>query len=245
MSVLVEVKDLTVRRGSDTIVSGVSFTVEAGSITSLVGPKGAGKTSVVRAISGVIPASGIVNFNGLSLLATPAEARARLGVGHVLEGRHVFSRMTVLENLRVGAYCRKDRRENEMIAEIESLFPRLAERRDQLAGSLCDGDQHMLAIGRSLMSSPRFLIIDEPTRGLLREMADTVLHTVSRLREQGMTMLLVTENEFQMVQLSDTVVALQQGRVVDTRPGSMFDGERWASVCGERVPNYWTARMEA
>lgn len=231
MSISLAVENLTVRYGASVAVSGVSFTVEAGSITSLVGSNGAGKTSILRAISGIVPAGGgNVTFDGRSLLSRPSEHRAALGLAHVLEGRHVFPGMTVVENLRLGAYCRKDRLENRMIEEVEELFPRLAERRNQLAGSLSGGEQQMLAIGRALMISPKLMLMDEPTMGLSPQMIDIIVDGLDRLRRQGLTLLLVEQNAVEAIQMSEKVYALRLGEIIDEGRGDAFDVDRLTSI---------------
>lgn len=230
MSASLRAEALTVRYGASVAVSDVSFTVEPGSITSLVGANGAGKTSILRAISGIVPAGGKVTFDGQSLLARRPEERAALGLAHVLEGRHVFPRMTVIENLRLGAYSRKDGLEGKMVEEIGALFPRLAERRNQLAGSLSGGEQQMLAIGRALMSSPKLILMDEPTMGLSPQMIDVIVDSLDRLRRQGRTLLLVEQNAIEAIQMSNKVYALRLGEIIDEGLGEIFDVDRLTSI---------------
>jgi branched-chain amino acid transport system ATP-binding protein len=246
MTDLLTIRNLSVRYGASTAVSDVSFKVAAGSVTSLIGSNGAGKTTILRAISGLVhAASGSVDFEGRSLLSMAPEARAAVGIAHVPEGRHVFPNMTVRENLQLGAYSRAKRMdEAAAIEEIEALFPRLADRRKQQAGSLSGGEQQMLAIGRALMSAPRLIMMDEPTMGLSPQMIDLIIDTIGRLRQRGLTLLLIEQNAVEAIQMSDNVYALRLGKIVDEGPGQRFDVDRLTSLYLDLAADEPQAREE-
>jgi branched-chain amino acid transport system ATP-binding protein len=246
MTDLLTIRNLSVRYGASTAVSDVSLKVAAGSVTSLIGSNGAGKTTILRAISGLVhAASGSVDFDGRSLLPMAPEARAAIGIAHVPEGRHVFPNMTVRENLQLGAYSRpKGMAEAAAIEEIEALFPRLADRRKQQAGSLSGGEQQMLAIGRALMSGPRLIMMDEPTMGLSPQMIDLIIDTIGRLRQRGLTLLLIEQNAVEAIQMSDNVYALRLGKIVDEGPGQRFDVDRLTSLYLDLAADEPQAREE-
>ncbi|MDF8357553.1 ABC transporter ATP-binding protein [Ensifer adhaerens] len=230
MSISLAIENLRICYGASVAVPGLSFFVESGSMTSLVGSNGAGKTSILRAISGLLPIGGNIILGGHLLHKALPEARAALGLAHVPEGRHVFPGMTVLENLQLGAYSRKDREEARLIDEVEALFPRLAERRHQLAGSLSGGEQQMLVIGRALMCSPKIILLDEPTMGLSPQMIEVIIETLDRLRKHGFTLLVVEQNAVEAIRMSDMVYALRLGEVVDRGPGAAFHVDRLTSI---------------
>jgi len=230
MSTSLAIERLRICYGASVAVPGIDFTVERGSMTSLVGSNGAGKTSILRAISGLVAATGSVMLGGHALHRSTPEARAALGLAHVPEGRHVFPGMTVLENLQLGAYTRRDREEARLIDEVEMLFPRLGERRHQLAGSLSGGEQQMLVIGRALMCSPKIILLDEPTMGLSPQMIEVIIDTLDRLRRQGFTLLVVEQNAVEAIRMSDMVYAIRLGEIVDRGPGSGFDVDRLTSI---------------
>jgi branched-chain amino acid transport system ATP-binding protein len=219
---LLEVEGLAVRYGVIGAVEEVAFTVPQGSIVSLIGSNGAGKTTTLRAISGLVPlVAGRIRFDGADLAAVPAERRVAMGLAQVPEGRRVFPRMTVEENLLLGAYLRPgDPAVPDDLAAITALFPVLAERRRQLAGTLSGGEQQMLAIGRALMSRPRMLLMDEPTMGLAPQMVETILDRIREIRRLGTTILLVEQNAVEAIRLSDMVHVLRLGRVVHRGPGA-------------------------
>jgi branched-chain amino acid transport system ATP-binding protein len=209
-----EVRDLTVAYGAIQAVRGVSFSVGRGQIVSLIGSNGAGKTTTLRTISGLLrPVSGEILLNGEPLHRLPAHEILTRGVAHSPEGRRLFARMTVEENLRLGAYTRRD--EGEIAVDLEriySLFPVLGERRRNKAGLFSGGEQQMLAIGRALMSRPKLLMLDEPSMGLSPIMTTRILDTVRELRESGTTVLLVEQNALAALSLSDYAYVIDLGR---------------------------------
>ena len=214
---MLAVEDLTVAYGGLRALSGVSLAVGEGQFVTIVGPNGAGKTTLFKAISGTVPArSGSIRYEGAELLAVPAARRAHLGIAHVPEGRQVFPSMTVLENLEMGAHPAAGRRHwRKNLARIYALFPVLAERRQQLAGTLSGGEQQMLAIGRGLASAPRLLMLDEPSMGLAPAVADLIFERIGELhREDRLTILLVEQRVAEAVQSCDYGYVLETGGVV-------------------------------
>jgi len=221
MSPLLEVDDLVVRYGAVEAVKGVSFTVEQGQVVCLVGSNGAGKTTTLRALSGLLPvASGSVTFAGRRLDGVPAHKVVSLGLGQSPEGRHVFPRMSVEENLLLGAYSRGRGAETRAdLDRVYDMFPVLGERRRNPAGVFSGGEQQMLAMGRALMSRPTLLMLDEPSMGLSPIMTTKIMDTVVELREQGTTVLLVEQNALAALSLADYGYVLEVGRVVLHGPG--------------------------
>jgi len=181
----------------------------------VVGPNGAGKTTLFKTISGVVtPAAGEISYNGQNLLAVPPAERAQLGIAHVPEGRQVFASMTVMENLEMGAYTRKgQQRFGETLPMILQLFPILAERRDQLAGTLSGGEQQMLAIGRGLASAPDLLMLDEPSMGLAPTIVDAIFERIHLIHRNGLTILLVEQRVAEALETCDHGYVLETGRV--------------------------------
>jgi branched-chain amino acid transport system ATP-binding protein len=210
------VEALTVAYGGLTALSEISLVVRAGQFVAIVGPNGAGKTTLFKAISGTVhPVGGRISFEGQDLLAVPPWQRAHLGIAHVPEGRQVFGSMTVLENLEMGALPETGRRDWEHNLErIFALFPILAERRGQAAGTLSGGEQQMLAIGRGIASSPRLLMLDEPSMGLAPMVADLIFERIALLHRDGLTILLVEQRVAEAVQACDFGYVLETGRVV-------------------------------
>ena len=217
-----EVRDLTVAYGAIQAVRGVSFLVGRGEIVSLIGSNGAGKTTTLRTISGLLrPVSGEILLDGEPLHRLPAHEILARGVAHSPEGRRVFTRMTVEENLRLGAYTRRD--EPGVVTDLEriyALFPVLGERRGDKAGLFSGGEQQMLAIGRALMSRPKLLMLDEPSMGLAPIMAQRILETVRELRESGTTVLLVEQNALAALSLSDYAYVIDLGRTTLSGTGA-------------------------
>ncbi len=213
---LLEIKDLNVFYGAIQALHGISFYVKAGEIVTLMGANGAGKTTTLRTISGLLrPRRGQVFFENKSLLAHKPHEIVRMGIIHVPEGRRVFAQMTVQENLEMGAFVRSDR---EGIAQdlekVFQLFPRLKERRAQLAGTLSGGEQQMLAIGRALMGKPRVLLMDEPSMGLAPVLVEEIFDTISELnRTQNLTILLVEQNAHMALQIAHRGYVLETGRI--------------------------------
>lgn len=213
---ILEVQDLHVYYGHVHALKGVSFHVRPGEIVALLGANGAGKSTTLRAISGLVrPRQGDIRWQGRSLRNVPAHAIVSLGVSHAPEGRKVFSTLTVEENLNLGAYTRRGDREYVARSKerVFALFPRLAERRHQLAGTLSGGEQQMLAIGRALMSSPRLLLLDEPSLGLAPLLVRVIFQTIREINQQGVTILLVEQNVRAALQLAHRAYVLETGRL--------------------------------
>jgi branched-chain amino acid transport system ATP-binding protein len=211
---LLEVEDIRVAYGGIEALRGVSFAVEEGSIVTLLGANGAGKTTTLRTISGLLrPRTGSITFDGQRIDATPAHQMVRLGIGHVPEGRRIFPRMSVRENLLMGAYHRHDKLEAD-IARVYDLFPVLRERNAQDGGTLSGGEQQMLAIGRALMSRPRLLLLDEPSMGLAPMIVARIFEIIREINEQGTTVLLVEQNAAQALRLASHGYVLETGEVV-------------------------------
>jgi len=213
---VLEVSDLEVRYGNVAAVKGVSLRVREGEVVAVIGPNGAGKTSTLRAISGLVPsAGGRILLGGRDISRWKAHRVVALGLAHAPEGRRLFPQMTVLENLKMGAYRRRSAAEIRRTLEaVERRFPRLAERRTQLAGTLSGGEQQMLAIGRALMAEPRLLLLDEPSFGL----APIVVREIARIvqginREQGVSVLLVEQNARMAFGIASRAYVMETGRV--------------------------------
>jgi branched-chain amino acid transport system ATP-binding protein len=220
---LLELDGVAVHYGRIQALEGVSVTVEAGEIVALIGANGAGKTTTMRAISGIRPLSaGRVVFDGEDITRLRADLRVRRGICQAPEGRGVFPGLTVLENLDMGAYTRKDRRApayREDLDRVFELFPRLAERRDQAGGTLSGGEQQMVAIGRALMARPRVLLLDEPSMGLAPQIIQQIFRIISDINEAGTTVLLVEQNASQALALAHRAYVLETGRVVQHGTG--------------------------
>jgi branched-chain amino acid transport system ATP-binding protein len=215
VTALLEVQDLRVAYGKIEAVKGISFSIEAGQIVTLIGTNGAGKTTTLRTISGLLkPAGGTICLNGERIDGGAANKIVGMGLAHSPEGRRIFARMTIEENLLLGAFLRKD--QPGIQADIEraySLFPILGERRKQAAGTLSGGEQQMLAMGRALMSQPKLLMLDEPSMGLSPIMMQKIMSTIVELREQGMTILLVEQNAQAALSLADQGHVMEVGRI--------------------------------
>lgn len=222
---LLVVDQLSVTYGVIRAIEDVSLTVSKGSIVSLIGSNGAGKSTTLQTISGLVPAvSGSILFEDRDLARIPPDQRVALGLAHVPEGRRVFPRMTVDENLLLGAYLRGfDPEIAEDIDAIGTLFPILKQRRKQAAGTLSGGEQQMLAIGRALMSRPKVLLMDEPSMGLAPKMVETILEKILEIRRLGTTILLVEQNAVEAIRLSDMVYVLRLGQIMHVGPGSDMD----------------------
>ncbi|MGH2768264.1 MAG: ABC transporter ATP-binding protein [Actinomycetota bacterium] len=213
---ILEVEDLRVRYGVIEAVKGISMRVEEGEIVTLIGANGAGKTTTLRTISGLQrPARGEIRFRGERIDGLPAHLVVRKGIGHAPEGRRVFSRLTVRENLEMGAYARSDRRAvGEDLGRIYRLFPILEQRKAQWAGTLSGGEQQMLAIGRALMGRPRLLLLDEPSMGLAPMLVSQIFSILEEIHRQGVTVLLVEQNARQALRLAGRGYVLETGRIV-------------------------------
>ncbi|MFF9847334.1 ABC transporter ATP-binding protein [Streptomyces litmocidini] len=213
MTALLEVEDLRVAYGKIEAVKGISFSVEAGQVVALIGTNGAGKTTTLRTLSGLLkPTSGKIVFDGQVLNGIPAHKVVSLGLAHSPEGRHIFPRLTIEENLRLGAFLRKDKDGIEKdIQKSYDLFPILGERRKQAAGTLSGGEQQMLAMGRALMSRPKLLMLDEPSMGLSPIMMQKIMETIATLKSEGMTILLIEQNAQAALSLADQGYVLEVG----------------------------------
>ena len=212
---LLEVTDLVVAYGSIEALKGISFTVDEGEVVTLIGSNGAGKTTTLRTISGLLrPREGTVSVGGRPIHRLPPHEIVRLGVAHAPEGRRIFPRMTVLENLEMGAYARRDGDLAPDIARAFELFPILEERRSQPGGTLSGGEQQMLAIGRALMARPRMLMLDEPSLGLAPLMVKRIFDTISEINGTGTTILLVEQNAQQALARAHRGYVIETGRIV-------------------------------
>ena len=212
---MLEVKNLSVSYGAIEAVKDISFTVNAGEIVSLIGANGAGKTTTLHTITGLVPAkSGSVMYNGVDLLKTHNNKIVTLGMAHIPEGRHVFTRMSVEENLEMGAFSLKDQSGlKKDLDMVYGLFPRLKERRNQKAGTLSGGEQQMLAMGRALMSHPKTILMDEPSMGLSPKLVKEIFSIIRKLHEQGITILLVEQNAKMALSIADRAYVLETGRI--------------------------------
>jgi branched-chain amino acid transport system ATP-binding protein len=218
---LLEIKDLTLLYGRIQALHGISLVVNEGEVVALIGANGAGKTTTMRAISGLRPvAAGSIVFDGTDVTRMRADLRVIRGIGQAPEGRGVFPGMTVLENLEMGAYTRRDRGEiAKDLAMVMDLFPRLAERRKQAGGTLSGGEQQMLAVGRALMARPRLLLLDEPSMGLAPKLIQQIFEIITRINEQGTTILLVEQNAQQALSRAHRGYVLETGRIVKEGTG--------------------------
>jgi branched-chain amino acid transport system ATP-binding protein len=219
---LLAVADLAAGYGRALALHGVSLQVEAGEIVALLGANGAGKTTLMRTLAGVVEArGGTIALDGQALTALPAAARVDRGLAMVPEGRLLFPGLTVEENLRIGAYAPRVRAGGAAaLAEIYELFPKLAERRRQLAGTLSGGEQQMVAIGRGLMARPRLLLLDEPTLGLAPVMADMVFELVPRLRRSGLTILIAEQDAPRTLDIADRAYVIENGLLTLAGPAA-------------------------
>ncbi len=213
---MLEIKNLTVSYSAITTLHGISFTVKEGDIVTLIGANGAGKTTTLKAISGLLKAQGEIIYNARNLANLPPEQIVAAGICHVPEGRMIFSNLTVAENLQMGAYRQRDKAVIRATEEfVFAMFPRLAERKKQSAGTLSGGEQQMLAIGRALMSRPKFLMLDEPSLGIAPLLVKTIFEKIVEInRQQGITILLVEQNANLALEISSYGHVIETGRII-------------------------------
>ncbi len=215
---MLEIKDLEVYYGMIQAIKGVSFEVNEGEVIALIGANGAGKTTILHTITGLLDAKkGSVSFDGHDITKTPAHKIVSMGMAHVPEGRRVFANLSVLQNLRMGAYTRKDKNEiEETLKMVYKRFPRLEERQNQLAGTLSGGEQQMLAMGRALMSHPRIILMDEPSMGLSPIFVNEIFDIIKEVSASGTTVLLVEQNAKKALSISNRAYVLETGKIVLT-----------------------------
>ena len=247
---MLEVKDLVVSYGGIEALKGISFSVDEGQIVTLIGANGAGKSTTLRAITGLVPVkSGSIFYNGDDITRLATQKTVERGIALVPEGRRVFANLTVLENLKIGAYLRKDTRKiQEDIEYIYTLFPRLKERSWQLAGTLSGGEQQMLAVGRAMMTRPKLIMMDEPSLGLAPLVVKDIFAIIERLRDSGITILLIEQNANAALRAADYGFVMETGRIILSGSGeSLLASESVRSAyLGSRgsAPAPRTARPE-
>lgn len=213
---MLEVKDLKVYYGMIQAIKGISFHVEEGEVISLIGANGAGKTTILHTVSGLLtPREGSVIFEGKDIVKVPGHKIVSMGMAHVPEGRRVFAQLSVLQNLKMGAFTRKDKREvEETLKTVFARFPRLEERQNQLAGTLSGGEQQMLAMGRALMSHPKIILMDEPSMGLSPIFVNEIFEIIKEVSKSGTTVLLVEQNAKKALSISNRAYVLETGNIV-------------------------------
>lgn len=219
---MLEIKNLEVCYGVIRAIKGISFEVNQGEVIALIGANGAGKTTILHTITGLVPAkSGSIIFEGKDLTKTPAHKIVSMGMAHVPEGRRIFQQLSVLENLKLGAYTRKDKNEiAQSLKKVYERFPRLEERKNQVAGTLSGGEQQMLAMGRALMSNPRIILMDEPSMGLSPLLVSEIFDIIKVISEGGTTVLLVEQNAKKALSIADRAYVLETGNITLTGKAS-------------------------
>jgi branched-chain amino acid transport system ATP-binding protein len=236
---VLEIADIHTSYGNIRALKGISLTVEKGEIVTLIGANGAGKTTTLKTIIGTLgPQRGEIRFEGKRISGLSTNKVVRLGISHSPEGRRIFPRMTVLENLELGAFAREDKQ--EVPADLErvyTLFPRLKERQHQKGGTLSGGEQQMLAMGRALMARPKLLLLDEPSMGLSPIMVETIFATIADIREQGMTILLVEQNARMALRIANRGYVIQAGHITlhDSAEGLLRSDLVRKSYLGEKL----------
>jgi branched-chain amino acid transport system ATP-binding protein len=217
---MLSVHELRSGYGKIEVLHNIALSIEQGEIVTLIGANGAGKTTLLKTISGLIrPTAGTIEFEGANIVRKPAHKITSLGISQVPEGRAILKRMTVLDNLRIGAYVRNDSEIDRDIQKVFERFPALAERRDRVAGTLSGGEQQMLAIGRALVARPSLLLLDEPSLGLAPKFITLIFQTLRELKAEGKTILLVEQNARQALQIADRAYVMERGNIVLTGSG--------------------------
>ena len=213
---MLEVKNLKVHYGVIQAIKGISFEVNEGEVIALIGANGAGKTTTLQTITGMLkPSEGEILFEGQDIVKVPGHKIVSMGMAHVPEGRRVFAELSVYENLKLGAYTRKDKNEiAESLAKVYKSFPRLEERKNQLAGTLSGGEQQMLAMGRALMSKPKIILMDEPSMGLSPIFVEEIFHIIREISASGTTVLLVEQNAKKALSIANKAYVLETGKIV-------------------------------
>ena len=212
---MLTVEDINVYYGAIHAIKGISLSVAKGGITTRIGSNGAGKSTTLHTISGLLkPKTGKITFEGQDITGKPAHRIVGMGLSQVPEGRHVFANMTVMENLELGAYLRTDKEEiNTDLTDVFTKFPRLLERKDQIAGTLSGGEQQMLAMGRALMSRPRLMLLDEPSMGLAPLLVQEIFNIIKEINDSGTTVLLVEQNARMALSIADKAYVLETGNI--------------------------------
>ena len=219
---MLEIQGVEAFYGRVRALADVSLSVDTGEVVALIGSNGAGKTTTLRTISGLLhPAAGSIRFDGQDITSVPAAKRVEMGICHVPEGRRLFPRMSVDDNLTLGSYSRRDGsgRVQQDRERVFTLFPRLRERQSQIAGTLSGGEQQMLAIGRALMSQPKVLMMDEPSLGLAPILVETIFEIIAEINQQGIPILLVEQNAHKALEVAHRAYVLETGSIVKTGPG--------------------------
>ena len=213
---LLEIKDLSGNYGMISALKGISFEVNEGEVIALIGANGASKTTTLHTITGLLPAkTGSIMFDGVDLTKVPAHKIVEMGIAHVPEGRRIFQQLSVLDNLKLGAYIRKDKAGiAEDLQNVYARFPRLEERKNQIAGTLSGGEQQMLAMGRALMSKPKIIVMDEPSMGLSPILVSEIFDIIESIRRDGTTVLLVEQNAKKSLAIADRAYVLETGKIV-------------------------------
>lgn len=225
---MLEVKDLQVYYGMIQAIKGISFHVDQGEVIALIGANGAGKTTILHTVSGLLtPKTGSVIFEGRDIMKAPGHKIVSMGMAHVPEGRRVFAQLTVLQNLKMGAYTRKNKEEiAQTMQTVFNRFPRLEERQNQLAGTLSGGEQQMLAMGRALMSKPKIILMDEPSMGLSPIFVNEIFSIIQEVSKSGTTVLLVEQNAKKALSIADRAYVLETGKIVlEGRAEEILDDE--------------------